>query len=397
MSGSVKSIKSVKWEKTRRPGIYKREGPWGMHYRVVYRDSTGKQYTKNFSRLKDAEEFQGSVRLNRPRDLKAGRLTLQALYDEVHKARPYAGGTVSLHTDLWKKLALPLGRKEIRNIDSGQIERVLEGIDAPVMRDKTRGLLSMLFNYAIEKKYVSVSPVPRPPRSRTRADRMRERRTSAKTPKRYLSPVELERLLEELPERYRALVELMCWQGLRPGEAYALRVGKFDPLKGTLVIDEAISGFTKTGESRTLVLPSVVAEMLVEHIAAFSDATDPEALVFPSENRRMIDPWNFRNRVFYPARDKAGIEDGFSPNHCRHTAASFAIGNGADVYAVQKMMGHAKPSITLDVYGELWPGSQERLADALDEAIRRSRKPRRPGGSLSPLLGRKAEKRALRG
>ena len=42
----------------------------------------------------------------------------------------------------------------------------------------------------------------------------------------------------------------------------------------------------------------------------------------------------------------------------------------ANVYDVQKMVGHAKPSITLDTYGFLWPGSSERLAEKLDEAIR---------------------------
>jgi hypothetical protein len=34
------------------------------------------------------------------------------------------------------------------------------------------------------------------------------------------------------------------------------------------------------------------------------------------------------------------------------------------------MVGHSKPSITLDVYGELWDDSQEQLASRLDAAIR---------------------------
>ena len=41
-----------------------------------------------------------------------------------------------------------------------------------------------------------------------------------------------------------------------------------------------------------------------------------------------------------------------------------------DVYHVQKMLGHAKPSITLDVYGELWDESQEQLAERMDAALR---------------------------
>jgi hypothetical protein len=37
---------------------------------------------------------------------------------------------------------------------------------------------------------------------------------------------------------------------------------------------------------------------------------------------------------------------------------------------VQRMVGHSKPSITLEDYGELWDDSQEQLATKLDEAIR---------------------------
>ena len=40
------------------------------------------------------------------------------------------------------------------------------------------------------------------------------------------------------------------------------------------------------------------------------------------------------------------------------------------MYAIQRMVGHSKPSITLDVYGELWDTSQEQLAAQLDAAIR---------------------------
>ena len=57
-------------------------------------------------------------------------------------------------------------------------------------------------------------------------------------------------------------------------------------------------------------------------------------------------------------------------NDLRHSAVSFAVAHGANVYAVQRMVCHSKPSITLDVYGELWDDSQETLAAQLDAAIR---------------------------
>lgn len=64
------------------------------------------------------------------------------------------------------------------------------------------------------------------------------------------------------------------------------------------------------------------------------------------------------------------VNHGLRVNDLRHSPVSFAVAHGANVYAVQRMVGHSKPSITLDVYGELWDDSQEQLATKLDGAIR---------------------------
>lgn len=66
-----------------------------------------------------------------------------------------------------------------------------------------------------------------------------------------------------------------------------------------------------------------------------------------------------------------GAED-FPPltfHDLRHTAASLAVAAGADVKAVQSMLGHASAAMTLDVYAGLFPGSLEAVADRLDEQI----------------------------
>ena len=197
--------------------------------------------------------------------------------------------------------------------------------------------------------------------------------------KRYLSPDEQARLLAELPAQHRPLVHLMARVGLRPGEAYALRVGKLDPLKRTLLIDTAASGDTKTGQARTVVLPTVIVEELVAHIGS---TWDPEALIFPGERGQMLDAGNCRSRVFKPAAVRAGLGTDLRVNDLRHSAVSFAVGHGANVYAVQRMLGHAKLSITLDVYGELSEHEQVELAERLDAAIRaEAAAPRRSGGS----------------
>ena len=52
----------------------------------------------------------------------------------------------------------------------------------------------------------------------------------------------------------------------------------------------------------------------------------------------------------------------------RHTAASLAISAGANVKAVQTMLGHQSAALTLDTYADLFPDDLERVADALDAA-----------------------------
>ncbi|MGZ4511374.1 MAG: tyrosine-type recombinase/integrase, partial [Mycobacterium sp.] len=52
----------------------------------------------------------------------------------------------------------------------------------------------------------------------------------------------------------------------------------------------------------------------------------------------------------------------------RHTSASLAVSAGANVKAVQRMLGHASAAMTLDIYAELFDDDLEAVAVALDEA-----------------------------
>jgi integrase len=55
----------------------------------------------------------------------------------------------------------------------------------------------------------------------------------------------------------------------------------------------------------------------------------------------------------------------------RHTAASLAVSACANVKAIQRMLGHAKASMTLDMYADLFDDDLEAVADRLDEVARR--------------------------
>ena len=58
-----------------------------------------------------------------------------------------------------------------------------------------------------------------------------------------------------------------------------------------------------------------------------------------------------------------------TPHSLRHSAASLAVSAGANVKAVQRMLGHAKASMTLDVYADLFDDDLDVVADRLDTAI----------------------------
>jgi integrase len=82
---------------------------------------------------------------------------------------------------------------------------------------------------------------------------------------------------------------------------------------------------------------------------------------------------NYRQHVFGPAVKKCQKADGtfptITPHDLRHTAASLAVSAGANVKAVQRMLGHAKASMTLDTYADLFDEDLDTVAANLDAAI----------------------------
>ena len=52
-----------------------------------------------------------------------------------------------------------------------------------------------------------------------------------------------------------------------------------------------------------------------------------------------------------------------------HTAASLMLNNGIPLIIVSRRLGHAQPSITLDVYGHLIPDEQQEAALLIDELL----------------------------
>src|SRR5207253_4825608 len=83
----------------------------------------------------------------------------------------------------------------------------------------------------------------------------------------------------------------------------------------------------------------------------------------PTLTRRR--PRNARALWFDKAATEIG-EPGLTPHELRHTAASLAVSAGANVKAVQRMLGHASAAMTLDRYADLFDDDLDDVADRLD-------------------------------
>ena len=127
----------------------------------------------------------------------------------------------------------------------------------------------------------------------------------------------------------------------------------------------------KTGERRSVPFPA----SLTEELAALMVGKGRDDLVFTNLRGDVLRGSNYRPRFFDPAVDEAAraADETFptiTPHDLRHTAASLAVSAGANVKAVQRMLGHAKASMTLDVYADLFDDDLDVVADRLDAAIK---------------------------
>jgi integrase len=192
----------------------------------------------------------------------------------------------------------------------------------------------------------------------------------------YLSHVQVA-ALAAAGERQPEVVKFLTYTGLRWGEMAALRVQDFDMLRRRVNVSRSVTesgglvwSTPKTWERRSVPFPAALADGL----AALMVGKGRDELVFTDLRGGVLRNSNWRARVFEPAVQKCQkVDDTFpsvTPHDLRHTAASLAVSAGANVKAVQRMLGHAKASMTLDVYADLFDEDLDGVAANLDGAIR---------------------------
>jgi len=91
----------------------------------------------------------------------------------------------------------------------------------------------------------------------------------------------------------------------------------------------------------------------------------PNDLVFPAPSGGPVSLNLWRRRFWRPAVIGAGLTP-LRPHDLRHTAVALWIAAGANPFEVKTRAGVKSAAFILDRYGHLFPGSEDRVNDALD-------------------------------
>jgi integrase len=135
---------------------------------------------------------------------------------------------------------------------------------------------------------------------------------------------------EQLPEWCKGIAIFMVGTGMRPQEWPKLRPSHVDLDRRLLVLPRQIVK-PKTPD-RQVPLRKMVVDVLEHRLGVGG------GLVWTSATGEAIDIRNFRNRVWYPAHDRAGV-DRRKPYHARHTYATWALRAGLNTFMLAKRMG----------------------------------------------------------
>jgi integrase len=364
----------------------KKQGQGRPRWRARYRDPSGRERSKSFTRKVDAERFLVAIEDAKLRgayvDPAAGRVPFREWAERWERTmatlRP---STRKDYATLLKNQVLPeFGDMTLAGIDALAVrewvaELVANGLSAKRAR-KAHQVLSQILASAVDG-----GRLPRNVAEGIKLPKVQRREMH------FLTAAQVEALADAIVAPYGVLVRFAAYTGLRPCEFVALKVGRLDLLRGTVRVAEAAPevaghlewGGVKTHEARTVRLPRSLAEELGAYLADRPNGGDD--LVFTAPRGGPLRESKFVPDRFKPAIGAANkalaqldpdgpelLPGGLRLYDLRHTAASLMIRQGASIKAVQKQLGHATASITLDTYGHLFPDELEALAGRLEDA-----------------------------
>ncbi len=248
---------------------------------------------------------------------------------------------------------------------------------------------SSIFKFAIRHRYTRQNPAKDVERARKETEEMNEK-GEEKAHQREVRPEdvftseEIRRLIQNATPGFdRTLLLTAALTGVRDGELFAIQWGDMDLEKGEIKIQRSLSWAKVRGEQsepkprffppkteagvRILPLPPE----FVAALKAWKIQCPPNErnLVFATKSGKPLQrSWVLR-RVLRPALSRAKLRT-IALHTLRHSFASVLIEAGAPINQVQYLLGHSKPTTTLQVYTHWFKGKvKSPVVSALAKAI----------------------------
>ena len=373
--------------------ILKRRNPSGkIVYKVQFKDQYGKRHEIAAGHLKKHAEALLSTVLEQVNAGtygidKADDLTLSEFYEKWIKAKEKAlkPSTFASYKNTFNKHIIPtLGTKRLNNISPIDIQGLVDNIAAKDISPATVGRIYRYLRACLRQAYAWDAMKNNPCRNiilpRINKDEMI-----------YLTPDEIRSLLEKANVPFRALFALLAMSGLRVGEALALAWRHINFEQNTIIVERAYDYWggiqePKTVSSRRAVpmLPNL--KQILDRNRSGNGNSAPEDLLFATRSNKPIDHSNVR-KEFEKALTAAKLKK-VTVHSLRHSYASTMLASGASIKALQRSLGHASATLTLNTYSHLIEESMGASIIRADSLFKGTKK-----GEVVALEGRRKKVR----
>lgn len=295
-------------------------------------------------------------------------ITFDAWADQWLAGLERRTNTVRGYTSTMVRGKAAFGQKRVRRITVEDLRALMTAMRADGLSDSTRAkhlrVLGACFASAIESGYAGVNPCRRLTRG--------ERPQAGKRESAYFERDELRRLFEHVEAGvYRTLFLTALKTGMRLGELLALTWADVDLSETVIRVRRSYTdgsiGPTKSGERRSVDLTEELVELLGEWWGELG-GPDDDRLVFPGPTKSGYLNVATVARELYEAMSAAEVPrigptgEKRTFHSFRHTSAKAALEHGLSITWLQRRLGHASITITIDRYGH-WE-SQARRAEA---------------------------------
>jgi integrase len=339
-------------------------------YRARYRDEAGAEHSRHFDRKVDAQQWldqvTAAVVTGQYVDPKAGRITFGDFYGQWSTRQVWVAGTRRA-MDITAR-SVTFSSVPLRSLRRSHVEGWVKSMSS---RGLAASTIATRFNNvrAVLRGAVADRVMPSDPSAGITLPRRRRREAAMTLP----STNDVRKVLESADTAFRAFVGLCAFAGLRPSEAAGVQAGDIDFLRRTLSVSRQVQripgGFEvrapKYGSERQVFLAPSLVSMLSEHLRSLSSEA---GWLFTGEGDEPPPP-NTVDHRWRTVRAKAGVGP-IRLHDMRHFYASGLIAAGCDVVTVQRALGHASATTTLNTYSHLWPTAEDRTRNAAEGLVR---------------------------